>query len=519
MLTHRRSPEPAAPPRREAEEKEDDPSATSLHSAIARANAVDLPGDSRMILTGAPSESSLPRALARANDSRHPESASAVPTAEAEAPQPLRPTLTDLFFHFERWSDAARPTSGWWINLPVLLSSAALWVHHPRQAFLPTHPTPGTNIATPDLFPVHAGQDFFWGGLALLALSLLAQTIYRTLGKGAPPLFWTIKITGYAFLPLTLLQLFRLTLALDEGPEIYFRGYRSDMDLFWTPILLIIAGVWGALRLTQAASSRHCQANPQTALPGFLLMPVLLFTTAWGTPRLRTQLSAACFDRKQEALSAFATAAPNAASLWEQFANCAANLSFSTRRDLYLFRGESRWKAGDLSGAREDFLRLYRMMPPSEPLAVFGAAATRMMVGQAQSGHRDLLHLLHHDTPPSVFLRWDLYTALGRFDEDLTDLPRAEERAQTLWIREALPLHGELLAEALLRQEKHRPLLRFLQEAESITTPTPLTFLQGAVAAEALGREMEARRWQREALRREPRLAAHFLHQRLTSLP
>jgi len=509
MLTHKR----AAGETGEVQ----NPSIT-LHAALARANQSTFKG----VMSGAddlyqPAEtegmapesakSSLPRAMARANDSRAPGN-SRMPH-ERMPPAPA-PSIFGLVFNFEEFCDGIHPMRGWWLAFPLLLVSGFFWVHLPAGAPLPAHPAPGLLLGGEGhIWTALLLRDFGMGLLLVLSSLTLVQLIYMLAGKGRPPLVWTLKVLSYALLPLTLVRLLYFLQRLEPGLEVYFRGYVPHSLRFWYLVLMAFASAWCALRLAQAANSRHCQARFPAVLRIFLILPVLVSFLVWVHPleRLRYPKSL----RAEVEWARKAADEGNSVQIlkrWASVVNGAGALPFAVKSDLYLQRGEAAWQRGEILAAREDFLRLYRMYPERHALRRFGLASTRLIQGQVEEGSADLQVLSEADASDPLYCRWSCYVFLGRFGTE-ADLPSAERWAQKAWLMDPSPRHGALLLEAQFLQGKDRAVVRFVNEHETALVFPPAALLRAAFSALRADRETEARRWAQDAWEADPSLREH----------
>ena len=500
-------------------EEASSPSAVSLKQALARANLLDephlIPETADSLRPPPVSEdtarSSLPLALAKANESRKFPAKPLQTDGSVADSDGGAPTLLDWIFRFHRFADRLHPLGAWGSFLLFYGVTVFTAGHSLALRSLPVHP--GVRLLRDSAsFRVDFPARSLGIGLGLtLLISVLCLFVFR-LAKGRPPFFWVLKTACYALAPLTLIRIYFLLGLTDSGLEAYLRGYRPGSWGIFSQIGLSFAGIWSAVRIYQSASSRHCQARPrQMVLP----LGVFLFAglgVMWGT-------DAILYAADREALAAdlaeiesrFQDADPRAAEEAEALATRYPGAwSHVHKVQFYRLRGELRYLAGDLRGAREDMIRLVRMHPGWHPQAAYGRAVNFLLIGEEAEGQSRMADVYRgeEDKRPDV-LRWLYRIHRGDFGDGVRDAAEVEPWARLLLHTSPGALHLEMALDALQTSGQNRRVLRELAEAERMAIPiTGPAVLSGALAALSLELGDEAREWWQRALRRDPDLAA-----------
>jgi hypothetical protein len=524
------------------------PSASSLRRALSKANLkgncvisdyakmMKAPGE--VTNNPKPVSSSLPLAMAKANESYHsrrPVSRSGPtdsPDQELtlEAPSEGGPgslSVADLFFRFGRFADMMSPLGGMGVFVTVYILTAVLIGHGLSVWFLPSHPGVAGITAQPFFWLSHFGRSLGLGTLILTFFSMLAMLLFRA-GHGRPPFLWVFKVVVYAVLPLTLARVYLLLELSDLGLETYFRGYRPSHWVLSAQIVFTLTGGWSLLRLIQSGESRHCQATHgrQMILPACLIYLVGL-AGVWSQDPIREFAGRAALERElADVHTAFLNLDPAAGSAVETLGMRNSRWwSHEQKVRLYTLRGEVRLLRGEMRGARADMINLVRMHPDGHPMAVFGRALNFLAVGQPEEALRLLREVDRAKnsefTPAGRFM---YRIRRGEMSGELADLNEAEWLARNLQFREPNALHLEMLADVLFEAEQDRRLLRELTDAEHLRLHiSGRVALYGAIAAHRLDQADLAEYWWQRMLKTEPDLAedarAEAVQARFTNRP
>lgn len=507
------------------------PSATSLTSALARANHKEEPSGRACPPQGESldpnARSSLPLALARANESRKlPPKPIEDPEQTPASPDRESAFLTDFLFRFGSHSNRVHPLQGWGGFIVVYVVTVFLLGHRFALLSLPAHPGPLRMTASPGFWSGYLFRAFGIGVAITLLLSLLGTLLYRA-GSGRPPFLWVFKVSVYAVAPVSLAGFYLLLELGNVGLEASVRGYRPDTWIYTAKILFSFAGVLSLFRLIQSASSQHCQASVRRLLlPGALLA---FFWTGlvWGQPYLfgfagRNRLEADL----NRAEGMFHRMDPQCGPALEALGRDeSAFWSHAQKVRLYRLRGESRFLEGQLSGAREDMIRLVRMVPPEHPVSAFGRAVNLLLLGQVGLARQHLSFAEGvTDGMENDLLRWQFRIRRGDFDKAASDPAEAESLIRQLHFLVPSTLHLDMTVDMMFRNDNFRRLLRELEEAERMEIGMSAnSALLGAAAADAEGQYETAERLWRQALAKNAALEADeraaALRERFTSRP
>ncbi|MCC5845450.1 MAG: hypothetical protein JJU05_14470 [Verrucomicrobia bacterium] len=494
------------------------PSSTSLKSALARANLLEDPGKSAIPDDTEPhrsaeldpnARSSLPLALARANESRKLPPNPIEPDEPEDADVGEGPSLTDFFFRFDRFSNQVHPLRGWFgFSLFFGLTALALG-HGWALRSLPSHPGALRVGDTGAFWVGHLGRSFGIGTGCIFILSVISLILYRA-AKGAPPFLWVFKILVYALAPLTLVWIYLLLDLSDVGLEAYFRGYRPESWFHFAQTAYSAAAVWAAVRVLQSASSRHCQASPRKiALPLGLLL-VFGLGGIWGHSTILQILGRESLDTELSRAEFLFQNADDQAQLETEALGSRESPAWThaLKVRLYRLRGEIRYLSGNVGGAREDMIRLVRMHPSAHPMTAYGRAVNFLAMGQSDEALRllEAVNLSTEGEMPDV-VRWLYRIRRGDFGERGRDEVEAERLARQLQYAEPNALHLEMAVEAMFAAGQNRRILRELAEAERMNIPvTAKSAFFGALAALDQEQFDLAERWWARALAKGPLL-------------
>ena len=526
-------PPPLPPPLPPA--KAEAPSSTSLKSALARANLLEDSIDAPAFADSDPfrtaeldpnARSSLPLALARANESRKFPSKPIEPDAPESSGVEAGASLTDFFFRFDGFSDQLHPLGRWRVFSLVYAVTVFALGHGFALRSLPVHPGVRQIIDTAGFWAGYLGRSFGIGlGLTLL-LSVICLILFRA-AKGAPPFLWVFKVVVYALVPLTLMRVYQLLELTDIGMEAYLRGFRPENWTVSGQIIFTVTGIWSTVRVFQSASSRHCQANPaKMAFPAGVLL-LLGLGVLWGQTTIVQGVGRGALASDLARVEAlFQNADSRAEAEAEALGDRKALVwSHGLKVRYYRLRGEIRYLSGNVGGAREDMIRLVRMHPGGHPMALYGRAVNFLAIGQDQEGLR-LMEAVNRDADGELSdaVRWLYRIHRGDFGEGVRDAAEAERWARYLQHADPNALHLEMAVEAMFVTGQNRRVLRELAEAErmDIRVSAPAA-VSGALAALELEQEDLAETWWTRALTLDPDLAAdartEALRARFTSRP
>lgn len=494
------------------------PSSTSLKAALARANLLEEPNPSASASASVPGESpgpdapvrsSLPLALARANESRK-----LPPKPIEEQDEVLESeekgnggSLTDFLFSFGSFSDRLHPLRGWGLFsvfyvLTVLILGHGLAIH-----CLSCHPGALRVSDQMGFWAAQLGRAFGIGVGLTLFLAVLALLLYRA-AKGSPPFLWVFKIVVYALMPVTFARIYLLLDLSEVGLEAYVRGYRPEHWLFLGRIVFSITGVWFAIRLIQSAASRHCQARAQSMILPMMMFVLIGLGLLWGHPLILNVTGREALSRElREAEKQFLGLNPEASEAVERLGRRGTyEWSHALKTDFYRLRGEVRFLEGNVSGGREDMIRLVRMHPPGHPMAAYGRAVNFLAMGRQEEAGR-ILEAVNRVTGGEVpdTTRWLYRIRRGDFGEEGEDPAEAERIARDLQYADPNSMHLEMAVEALFAVGQYRRVIRELGEAERMNvSPSLSSLVHGARAALTQERLDLAERWWTQALELDP---------------
>lgn len=516
------------------EVEEDLPSSTSLKGALARANANGNPygslEDAEGMAGDPGAKSSLPLALARANESRKLQSGQ--PEAEVEAvsvKERSEISLSDFFFRFDRFADEIHPMKGWGVFSVVFFISAVLIGHELAMGCLPVHPGVRTLTGAEFFWVAHAGRALGLG----LALSILGGLgiwgLYRNAG-GRPPYLWVFKVFVYALVPMVLLRIYMLLSLIGTGMEPYFRGWRPESWGLTGKLAGSILMIWAGVRLVQGGGSRHCQAVRKRLVLPVVMVAALGVLGIWSQEAVAERLGRGRIRGwLEEAERGFLGGGDVRDAMARLGADTGRWWSYELKRRFYRLRSEVKLLEENVLVAREDAVRLVRMVPETDNNYAYGRGVNLLAMGQTAEAVRLMEGVTartgNRFTPAG---RWLYRVRAGKWGEEYADESAAEQMAKELYYLEPNAVHLEMAAEMLHRMGKSRPLVREVREAEaSGIALTARTALLGALAAEQMEDWGRASAWLESARggaaevaeSEEASALAERLAERLTSRP